>query len=51
MVLHYWGIGCDILTSQKHKGWGAKGIDRLAADLQREFPNLSGYPAAWLHRG
>jgi DUF1016 N-terminal domain len=51
MVLLYWGIGCDNLTSQKRKGWGAKVIDRLAADLQREFPTLSGYPAALLHRG
>ena len=51
MVLHYWEIGCDILTSQKRKSWGAKVIEGLAADLQREFPTLSGYPAALLHRG
>lgn len=43
LVLHYWEIGRDILTSQKQEAWGAKVIDRLAVDLQREFPTLSGY--------
>jgi predicted nuclease of restriction endonuclease-like (RecB) superfamily len=45
LVLHYWEIGRDILASQKREGWGAKVIDRLARDLQREFPKLSGYSA------
>jgi predicted nuclease of restriction endonuclease-like (RecB) superfamily len=45
LVLHYWEIGRDILASQKREGWGAKVIDRLANDLQREFPKLSGYSA------
>jgi hypothetical protein len=42
LILHYWEIGSDILASQKREGWGAKVIDRLAADLQREFPRLAG---------
>jgi hypothetical protein len=42
MVLHYWDIDRDILAAQKQEGWGTKVIDRLAADLQREFPKLSG---------
>jgi hypothetical protein len=41
--LHYWEIGREILANQKTEGWGAKVIDRLAADLQREFPKLAGY--------
>ena len=45
LVLHYWEIGRDILASQKREGWGAKVIDRLASDLQREFPKRSGYSA------
>jgi predicted nuclease of restriction endonuclease-like (RecB) superfamily len=45
LILHYWEIGTDILASQRQEGWGAKVIDRLAADLQREFPKLSGYSA------
>jgi predicted nuclease of restriction endonuclease-like (RecB) superfamily len=43
LVLHYWDIGRDILAAQKQEGWGAKVIDRLASDLEREFPKLSGY--------
>jgi predicted nuclease of restriction endonuclease-like (RecB) superfamily len=43
LVLHYWEIGREILANQKREGWGAKIIDRLAADLQREFPKLAGY--------
>ena len=45
LVMHYWEIGRDILASQRRQGWGAKVIDRLAADLQRAFPRLSGYSA------
>ncbi len=45
LVLHHWEIGRDILASQKQEGWGTKVIDRLAADLHREFPTLSGYSA------
>jgi predicted nuclease of restriction endonuclease-like (RecB) superfamily len=43
LVRHYWEIGREILANQKRQGWGAKIIDRLAADLQRAFPNLGGY--------
>ena len=43
LVLHYWETGCDILVSQEHQGWGARVIDRLSEDLQREFPKLAGY--------
>lgn len=45
LVLHYWEIGREILASQKVEGWGAKVIERLADDLEREFPKLSGYSA------
>jgi len=43
LVLHYWEVGQDILAAQRRKGWGAKVIDQLAADLQKEFPRLAGY--------
>jgi len=43
LVLLYWGIGTDILTRQTQHGWGAKVIDRLAADLRRAFPEMSGF--------
>src|SRR5260370_18680751 len=43
LVLHYWEIGGDILANQARQGWGAKVIDRLAADLESDFPKLNGY--------
>jgi predicted nuclease of restriction endonuclease-like (RecB) superfamily len=43
MILLYWGIGRDVLERQKKHGWGAKVIDRLAADLQRAFPGMAGF--------
>jgi predicted nuclease of restriction endonuclease-like (RecB) superfamily len=43
LVLHYWEIGREILANQKQEGWSAKVVDRLAGDLQREFPKLAGY--------
>ncbi|WP_165223270.1 PDDEXK nuclease domain-containing protein [Aquisphaera insulae] len=43
LVLLYWGIGRDILTRQEDQGWGAKVIDRLAEDLKRAFPEMSGF--------
>lgn len=42
-TLLYWEIGQDILERQERQGWGAKVIDRLAADLQKEFPGEQGY--------
>lgn len=38
----YWEIGTTILEQQKKQGWGAKIIDRLAADLKLEFPDFKG---------
>lgn len=38
----YWEIGYTILQQQKSEGWGAKVIDRLAADLRLEFTDMKG---------
>jgi predicted nuclease of restriction endonuclease-like (RecB) superfamily len=43
LVVLYWDIGRLILARQKKEGWGAKVIDRLSADLQREFPQQQGF--------
>lgn len=43
MVLLYWDIGSNILIKQKKEGWGAKVIDRLSADLGKEFPGMKGF--------
>src|SRR5581483_12396539 len=39
LILLYWQIGQDILRRQQEEGWGAKVIDRLAADLHGAFPD------------
>lgn len=43
LILLHWELGRRILESQSQEGWGAKVIDRLAADLQREFPDAKGF--------
>jgi predicted nuclease of restriction endonuclease-like (RecB) superfamily len=43
MITLYLQIGRDILERQSRQGWGAKVVDRLAADLRREFPEMKGF--------
>jgi predicted nuclease of restriction endonuclease-like (RecB) superfamily len=43
LVLLYWQIGRDILDRQERERWGAKVIDRLAADLKGAFPEMKGF--------
>jgi predicted nuclease of restriction endonuclease-like (RecB) superfamily len=45
MILLYWSIGREILVRQTQEGWGARVIDRLADDLRRDFPEMSGLSA------
>jgi predicted nuclease of restriction endonuclease-like (RecB) superfamily len=45
LILLYWSIGRDILARQRTEGWGTKVIDRLAVDLRRAFPEMSGLSA------
>jgi hypothetical protein len=39
----YWTIGRDIVDRQRREGWGKSVVERLANDLRRAFPGLSGY--------
>lgn len=43
LVLLYWQMGREILTRQQYEGWGTKVVDRLAKDLKREFPDMTGF--------
>ena len=43
LVTLYWSVGRDILAEQRQRGWGAKVIDRLAADLRLAFPEMKGF--------
>jgi predicted nuclease of restriction endonuclease-like (RecB) superfamily len=38
----YWEIGARILARENNEGWGTKVVERLAADLRREFPDMKG---------
>jgi predicted nuclease of restriction endonuclease-like (RecB) superfamily len=43
LVMLYWEIGKSIIDKQEQEGWGTKVIDRLAADLRSEFPEMKGF--------
>ncbi len=43
--LSYWQLGGLNLKYQQEEGWGAKIIDRLAADIRHAFPDMSGFSA------
>ncbi len=50
LIRLYWDIGREIVERQQREGWGAKVIDRLAADLQKAFPGMAGFSRANIHR-
>lgn len=39
----YWQVGRDIVERQKAHGWGKSVVERLAQDLQKAFPSLTGF--------
>ncbi|NNH53652.1 DUF1016 domain-containing protein [Promicromonospora citrea] len=39
----YWTVGHAILDRQREAGWGAKVVDRISADMRREFPGQRGW--------
>ena len=39
----YWDIGRMIVARQEKEGWGKTIVERLARDLQAEFPGIAGY--------
>lgn len=45
LILLYWGIGRDILARQRNEGWGSRIVERLANDLRRAFPEMTGLSA------
>ena len=38
LIKLYWEIGKEILEKQEQKGWGSNVLERVARDLQNEFP-------------
>jgi len=49
LVKLYWEIGRDILERDQREGWGSKVVERLAADLRRDFPDMTGLSRSNLH--
>ena len=43
LVLLYWRIGRGILQQEQQRGWGAKVVVQLAADLRTAFPDITGF--------
>ena len=43
LLVLYWDIGRLISEAQRTKGYGKQVVERLAKDLQREFPGLGGF--------
>lgn len=43
LIALYWDIGRLIAESQRTQGYGKQVVQRLAADLQREFPGMAGF--------
>jgi predicted nuclease of restriction endonuclease-like (RecB) superfamily len=43
LVQLYWHIGYRILQQEQQRGWGAKVVVQLAADLRTAFPDLTGF--------
>jgi len=42
----YWDIGKMIVERQKKLGWGKSVVEKLSADLQKEFPGVKGFSAS-----
>lgn len=43
LVMLYWDIGRGIVEKQRTAGWGEAVVERLAADLRAEFPDMRGF--------
>lgn len=50
LIQLYWDIGRSIALKQATGGWGKSVVERLAADLQRSFPGISGFSASNIWR-
>ncbi|MEH1870387.1 PDDEXK nuclease domain-containing protein [Nostoc sp.] len=45
MISLYWDIGQMIVIKQQDASWGKSVVEKLAKDLQAEFPGISGFSA------
>lgn len=50
LIRLYWEIGKDIFEKQEREAWGSKVLERVAKDLQNEFPGIEGFSRANMFR-
>lgn len=50
LISLYWDIGKMIVGMQGRQGWGKSVVEKLASDLQKEFPGVQGYSLSGLWR-
>lgn len=43
LILLYWNLGIEIIEKQAYARWGNGFLTTLSKDLQREFPNITGF--------
>lgn len=50
LIKLYWDIGKDVVEKQEQEGWGSKVLEKVAKDLQNEFPGVEGFSRTNLFR-
>jgi predicted nuclease of restriction endonuclease-like (RecB) superfamily len=50
LIALYWDLGRMIVERQDREAWGASVVDKLAEDLQAEFPGTTGFSRRNLYR-
>src|SRR3990172_2698174 len=43
LIALYWDIGKSSVEKQQHAGWGKSVVEKLAGDLQAEFPGIKSF--------
>lgn len=50
LIQLYWDLGKNIVETQRKEGWGSKVLERIAKDLQNEFPGVEGFSRSNIFR-
>lgn len=50
LIALYWHVGKSIVERQRMEGWGKSVVERLARDLQAEFPGVEGFSQSNISR-
>lgn len=50
LIKLYWEIGKDLVEKQEKDGWGNRVLEKVAVDIQNEFPGVEGFSRRNLFR-